>query len=161
MKWEESYLGRLRNAMGNQKIINVSVRGIIQDGENRVLLVRRRDNGKWVMPAGSLEINESVLDGLKREIKEETGIEVEEAELIAIYSDPKYSYVSWGFEYQMLALVFHVTKWSGILKEQTDETLDARFFDLEQLSLLNLPELYMETIEDLKKFKRSGKVILK
>jgi ADP-ribose pyrophosphatase YjhB (NUDIX family) len=162
LTWNESYLGQLRNAVGDQKLINVACRGIILDQNNKVLLVKRVDNGKWVMPAGSMELNESAFEGLQREVHEETGLEVKEGELIAIYSDPsKYSYESWGFQYRILSFVFLVTKWSGTLQSNTNETTNACFFDLEDLPLSEIPQLYIETLEDLTFYKETGKVIVK
>ncbi|REK56587.1 MAG: NUDIX hydrolase [Thermobacillus sp.] len=147
--------------MGDAKLINVACRGIILDGEGNVLLVRRADNGRWVMPAGAMELDESVLDALNREMREETGLEVEEAELVAVYSDPeRYSYRSWGCDSQMLAFVFAVTRRSGELVRQTPETVDAAFFDPDDLPE-DVPALYIETIEDLKAYRRTGKVIVK
>ena len=57
----------------------------------------------------------------------------------------------------MLAIVFLVGEWSGLLLTETDETLDARFFGLDELS--NMPEVYRETLEDLQKY--DGQLILK
>ena len=113
------------------------------------------------MPAGAMELNESVFAGLCREVREESGLEVEAAELIAVYSDPeKYSYESWGYEYQLLSFVFLVTRWSGTLVRETEETVDAAFFHPDRLPL-DVPPLYLETLEDVKEYKRNGKVIVK
>jgi ADP-ribose pyrophosphatase YjhB (NUDIX family) len=157
--YEQSYLGQLRKLIGKRKMIAVGVRAIVQDTEGRVLLIQRSDNQKWVMPAGSIELDESVLDTCKREVFEETGLTVESVTLIAVYSDPRYSFVTaYGDPYQMLAFVFLIDSWSGELKVQTDETLDARFFPLDDLPADMVP-LYRETLEDLKRF--DGTVIMK
>ena len=55
--------------------------------EGRVLLVRRGSEplkGHWTLPGGVLEVGESLVDGVKRETKEETGLEVEVIELIEL-----------------------------------------------------------------------------
>ena len=60
------------------------------DEEGRVLLARRAaepDLGKWDIPGGFLEEGEHPLDGLKRELREETGLEVEPLELLGIWTD--------------------------------------------------------------------------
>jgi 8-oxo-dGTP pyrophosphatase MutT (NUDIX family) len=120
--------------------------------------VRRRDDGHWVMPAGSLELGESIIDCLRREVKVESGLDVVSATLIAIYSEPRFAFTNaYGGEHQMLALVFHVDVWTGNLALATDETTDARFFALEALP--DLPPLYEETLRDLAAY--DGTVILK
>jgi ADP-ribose pyrophosphatase YjhB (NUDIX family) len=59
---------------------------IFRDGD--VLLQRRDDNGKWGLPGGGVEPGESVATAVAREVREETGLEVEPVRLIGVYSDP-------------------------------------------------------------------------
>ena len=157
--FEESYHGLLRQHLGNQRIILPAVRAVISDADGRILFVKRSDNGLWVMPAGSQELDESVLDALHREVQEESGLEVEAAELIAVYSEPRFHFTnSYGGEHQMLAFVFLVTKWRGSLHHKTDETVAAQFFPLNALPP-NRPAFYDETLKKKKNF--NGRVILK
>jgi 8-oxo-dGTP pyrophosphatase MutT (NUDIX family) len=65
----------------------VSVAGAIVDGDGRVLVVQRRDNGRWEPPGGVLELAESIYDGLLREVREETGLDVEVEALTGIYKN--------------------------------------------------------------------------
>ena len=110
------------------------------------------------MPAGSIELDESVFDFLKREVKEETGLDVVSATPIAIYSEPRFSFTNaFGGEHQMFSIVFRVDEWSGSLESATAETIDARFFPLDELPDFN--DVYRETVKDLKSF--AGKLILK
>jgi phage-related protein (TIGR01555 family) len=60
-------------AKNSEGIRNVGVMALICDG--RILTGRRRDNGKWVFPGGSIEPGETPLEGACRECKEECGIE--------------------------------------------------------------------------------------
>ena len=69
--YEESYLGQIRKLIGKQKLIITAARAVIRDREDRILFIPRRDNGLWGMPAGGQELDESIWDCLKREVKEE------------------------------------------------------------------------------------------
>jgi ADP-ribose pyrophosphatase YjhB (NUDIX family) len=67
---------------------SVSVAAAIFDdsGEN-VLLIKRRDNGRWEPPGGVLELDETIEDGLRREVREETGTEIEIGPLTGVYKN--------------------------------------------------------------------------
>ncbi len=56
---------------------SVSVSAAIVDDHGRILVIRRRDDGRWEPPGGVLELGETIHDGLKREVREETGLVVE------------------------------------------------------------------------------------
>ncbi|PRX47568.1 ADP-ribose pyrophosphatase YjhB (NUDIX family) [Prauserella shujinwangii] len=66
---------------------SVSVAGIVIDNQDRVLVIRRRDNGHWEMPGGVLELGESFEDGVRREVAEETGMTVEVERLTGVYKN--------------------------------------------------------------------------
>jgi ADP-ribose pyrophosphatase YjhB (NUDIX family) len=133
--WHDSYLEKLRNIIGSQRIITNSIRAIVLDNEGSALFIRRRGDKKWGMPAGAMELNESVLDCLKREVKEETGLDVVLATLIAIYSSPiKQSFTDrFGNEHQIIEYLFRVDEWTGVLEKETDASIDANFFPMDDL----------------------------
>jgi len=156
--WEQSYEGQLRALVGKRPLIVPGARAVLMDAEGRVLLVRRRDSGRWGFPAGAMELGESVLDCCVREVREETGLEVVRALPVAIYSAPRFSYVDrHGNHRQMLTVVFLVREWTGQPRLRTDETTDCRFFPMDDLP--DLPPLYAETVEDIRRF--DGTLIMK
>ena len=58
---------------------------ILRDGE--VLIVRRANpplQGEWSIPGGALDLGEKLRDGIAREVREETGLDVEPIELIEL-----------------------------------------------------------------------------
>jgi len=63
--------------------ILVAVGAVIEDDRGRILLVKHKGErggywqGKWICPGGELEFGEDIKEGIKREIKEETNLEVE------------------------------------------------------------------------------------
>ncbi|HSH82609.1 MAG TPA: NUDIX hydrolase [Herpetosiphonaceae bacterium] len=66
---------------------SVSVAAAIVDEAGRVLATRRRDNGQWEPPGGVLELDESIEDGLVREVLEETGLLVRPLQLTGVYKN--------------------------------------------------------------------------
>jgi 8-oxo-dGTP diphosphatase len=66
---------------------SVSVAGVVVDDQNRALLIRRRDNQHWEPPGGVLEVDEAIEDGLRREVREETGLTVEPVALTGVYKN--------------------------------------------------------------------------
>src|SRR5690606_36369189 len=65
-----------------------SVVAFVRDEAGRVLMVQRSDNGRWALPGGGHDVGESISDTVVREVREETGIEVEVVGLSGIYTDP-------------------------------------------------------------------------
>ena len=155
--YEESYVGQIRRLAGKRKLIMTGARGVVRDPQGRILLIRRRDNGRWAMPAGSQELGESILDCLKREVKEETGLDVLSATPIAIYSNLSIV-TAYGDPYQLLLVEFLVDEWSGSLVTETDETVDACFFHIDAPPK-ELADHYDEVLEDLRNY--DGRLILK
>ncbi len=155
--YEESYLSQVRKLIDKQELIITAARAVIRDQEGRILFIRRRDNGLWAMPAGGQELGESILDCLKREVKEESGLDVILATPMAIYSQVSIVTAS-GDPYQLFLVQFLVDEWSGELVTETDETVDARFLDLDELPE-NIPDSYHEVLKDLQEY--DGSLILK
>jgi 8-oxo-dGTP diphosphatase len=64
---------------------------VVFDKTGRVLLVRRKNapfRGRYALPGGFVEVDETVEDACRRELREETGVEAGALRLIGVYSDP-------------------------------------------------------------------------
>jgi ADP-ribose pyrophosphatase YjhB (NUDIX family) len=117
---------------------SVSVAAAIFDesGEN-VLLIKRRDNGHWEPPGGVLELDETIEDGLRREVREETGAEIEVGPLTGIYKNiPK----------GIVALVFRAMLRSDPAAS-TNEALTVAWQPMEGLGDL-MSEAYLVRVSD-------------
>lgn len=73
--------------MTDQPRRSVSVAAVVTDYENRVLVIKRRDNGAWQLPGGVLELDERIEDGVVREVLEETNIVVRPIRLTGVYKN--------------------------------------------------------------------------
>ncbi|MFG2821813.1 NUDIX hydrolase [Kitasatospora sp. NPDC048365] len=91
---------------------SVSVAGAVVREDGKVLAIRRADNGTWEPPGGVLELTESVEDGVRREVFEETGIRVDVERLTGVYKN-----VTRG----VVALVFRCHPESGT-EQVSDES---------------------------------------
>ena len=111
-------------------VLRPSVSAILRDGDGRILLQRRSDNGRWGLPGGSVEIGESVGEAIMREVREETGLDVEVERLIGVYSDPALQVVRYrsGDVVHYISTLLACRILGGSLRTCA-ETLDLRFFD--------------------------------
>ncbi|HEY6316298.1 MAG TPA: NUDIX domain-containing protein [Acidimicrobiia bacterium] len=62
--------------------------GVVAVVDDRILLVRRTDDGRWCLPGGRVEFGESIEACARREFAEETGQAVELTGLLGVYSRP-------------------------------------------------------------------------
>ncbi|MFG2848964.1 NUDIX hydrolase [Kitasatospora sp. NPDC048296] len=65
----------------------MSVAGAVVREDGRILAIQRADNGAWEPPGGVLELSETVEDGVRREVYEETGIKVSVERLAGVYKN--------------------------------------------------------------------------
>jgi ADP-ribose pyrophosphatase YjhB (NUDIX family) len=71
----------------------VDVRGAIFDEDTRILLVREiADAGRWTMPGGWAEVNQSPSESVIREVREEAGLEVKVRKLAAVYDRARHAH---------------------------------------------------------------------
>lgn len=81
---------------------SVSVAAIIVDTHHQVLLIQRQDNHRWEPPGGVLELGESIEDGLRREVHEETGATVVIHGLTGVYKNMPRGIVSLVFRCSLI-----------------------------------------------------------
>jgi 8-oxo-dGTP diphosphatase len=110
----------------------VSIKALILDNTGKKFAVILEDNGNWELPGGGLDHGESIEDCLKRELKEEMGLIVNE-----IYPNPLYTMVgknmndSWSIN-----IVFKI-KVRDLNFTPTDECLELRFIAPEEIETIN------------------------
>jgi 8-oxo-dGTP diphosphatase len=101
---------------------SVSVAAVVVDDHGRVLVIQRRDTGRWEIPGGVLELHESIHDGLRREVMEETGVEILPGPLTGVYKNMTAGVVT---------LVFRATHTGG-QPCPTDESASVTWWEVNQ-----------------------------
>jgi ADP-ribose pyrophosphatase YjhB (NUDIX family) len=70
--------------------IDVIIEILGEGGENGIVLIRRKNDPKaWALPGGFVDYGETLEQAAVREVREETGLEIEAAEQFHTYSDPR------------------------------------------------------------------------
>lgn len=97
---------------------------VVRDEQGRVLLAQRADTRNWELPGGRVEPGESATDALRREVQEETGIEIAPTGLVGVYTDPGHvmAYPS-GETRQPFAVCVHAHATGGHLQPDKCEIL--------------------------------------
>jgi len=112
--------------------VRLSVSAVVwrSPGAPELLLMRRSDNGRWGLPGGYVEPGESVLDATRREVREETGFEIELGRLVGVYSDPRHQVIAYGDgrRVQAVNLCFEALPLEQGPATTPEETLDLGFF---------------------------------
>jgi ADP-ribose pyrophosphatase YjhB (NUDIX family) len=110
---------------------------VIRDG--RILAIQRRDNQQWEPPGGVLELDETIEDGLRREVLEETGLDVEPERLTGVYKNMTRGIVALTFR-------CHVT---GGELATSDETRDLAWLSPDDITALMSPAFAVRLLDAL------------
>ncbi len=154
-----NYVRQLRSMIGHTKIVLPGVRALLFNDRGDLLLERQAMFGSWALPHGCVDVGESVFEALTREVQEETGLTIIEAEPFGLYTDPKYS-VTYpnGDQVQTFTVAFLVKRWTGNLRPDGEEVQELRFFPLNALPAL-FYSIHQDTILDYRR--GAGRFVLK
>ena len=126
--------------------IGVGCGAFILNDEGKLLMQLRNkapEKGYWSIPGGKVELFETFEDAVVREIKEETGLDVEVGKLIGVYTDCDVICAN-GDEVQSICIGYEMSIVGGELVCDKDETLELKYFSLDEM-----PELFCKQHEDI------------
>lgn len=118
--------------------IVIAASAFVTDDAERILMIRRTDNGRHALPGGRHELGETISEAAVRETAEETGISIQIIGLIGIYSNPDHviEYDD-GEVRQEFSICFRATPTGGTLRE-SDESSEVRWVPPNELQSLDL-----------------------
>lgn len=106
---------------------------IVTDERGRVLMQRRSDSGNWSLPGGTMDIGETLQQCAVREVKEETGLDIEITGLLGIYTDPAHVIAYADGEVRQEFNVTYLGRIVGGAIAVSDESTDVRFIGPDEL----------------------------
>lgn len=123
--------GELCQRCGRYYDRHIACDGLIVEDGKIILMLRGKDNhkGRWALIGGYLDWNETVEEGVVREVKEEIGVDAEVVKLFGVYSDPKRD----PGDLQNVAVVFLLKLLTRDFVLKKDEVLDLRWFPFDKL----------------------------
>lgn len=147
-----SYVAWIRERAGRRQVILVYSTIIARDGDGRVLLQRRADLPVWGFPGGVLEFGEDIEACARRELREETGLEVGLLSLVGLYSSPRYdvAYPN-GDQAQQFTICLTGQVSGGRFAADGEESLEQRFFAPEDAPLAEMPVWYRDMLAGLER----------
>jgi ADP-ribose pyrophosphatase YjhB (NUDIX family) len=141
------YVEELRGIVGHRPLILVAGVILIFDEHERLLLIRRTDDGQWALPGGLMELGETAEQTARREVREEVGLEVGGIEFLGVFSGPEMFHVYPNGDEAFGVSVAYTARYGGQpLKPDPAEALQARFFALDALpdNLRKSTPIYLE-----------------
>jgi 8-oxo-dGTP diphosphatase len=116
---------------------SVSVAGIVVRDDDRVLVIKRDDNGHWEAPGGVLELGESFEAGVQREVLEETGLAVVVERLTGVYKN---------LAHGIVALVYRCRPAEG-QPHATEEAREIRWMTREEVREAMVPAFGVRVLD--------------
>lgn len=149
------YYKKIRKYVGKEPLLLPGAVVIIVNDHNEILL-QQRPESLWGLPGGLMDLGESMEETAIREVREETGLNVENLSLLQLFSGKEFFVEAKnGDQFYAITAVYLTKDYSGQLTTISEETLSAKFFPID-----NLPDgliaNYQKYIEPFKQMLRAN-----
>ncbi|WHP66383.1 NUDIX domain-containing protein [Vibrio harveyi] len=147
------YLKELRSKVGNQVLMIPGVAAVILNESNQLLLQKKSD-GSWSLPAGMIEPGESPSQAVIREVREETGLAVEVERVLGVFGGEGFGFAyPNGDQVEYTVIMFKCQQTGQFAEDLDEETIELAWFSRSDMPTLALPYplecLFAENIEPL------------
>jgi ADP-ribose pyrophosphatase YjhB (NUDIX family) len=122
----------------------VDIRCFVLSEDNKILLVRESLDGKWSLPGGWADVGYTPKETAIKECKEETGLDVEVAALLAVFDKKMHPHPPEPF--YVYKMVFYCKAISAEITQGWD-VLDVQYFDINELPDLSKNRILKSQIE--------------
>lgn len=112
--------------------------------DNRKILLVKEGNGKWSLPGGWVDVNQSIKSNIIKEVKEEAGLDVKAVRLIALQDRNKHNKPIYAYG---VCKVFVLCEIIGGCFSPNIETVESKFYGLDEIPLLAEDKNNTEQIE--------------
>ena len=138
------YIQELRALVGHRPLILVGVPVMIFDEHHRLLLQHRTDDNMWDFPGGYMELGESTEETARREVREETGLEIDEMMLFKVFAGNEFFYEYPNGDQVFSACPVYITNdVHGTLQPDGHEGSEVKYFPIHDLPGEMLPQVRM------------------
>lgn len=123
------YYKDLREAFGPGLIFMPCVAAMIRNEKDEILFGRKHNEENWGLIAGAVEIGETPAEAVRREVLEETGLEVKPERIIGVFGGEKHRFTyPNGHQVEYLTVVFECAVVGGALHPENDEMCELGYF---------------------------------
>ena len=134
------YFKQLRGRIGHDLLLMPSIAAVIRDAQGRLLLQEKSSGEGWSLPAGAIEPGESPEHAVRREVLEETGLEVAPQEILGVLGGRDFRHVySNGDAVEYTVVLYRCTVISETSAARDPETKSLRYFEMPEMPRLALP----------------------
>lgn len=128
-----SYVRELRSLVGHRPLIIAGAAVLIFNKDNCLLMQYRKDNRKWALIGGSMEIGESLEETARREALEETGLELDELNWFDLFSGREVIYELPHGDVVVNVIAVYISRKFRGQPQLSEEGFELRFFRLNEL----------------------------